>query len=180
MALTAFGTREMMQGQYLVRSTGAMFGLYGNTAAEAYYPKTEVDSEGLSLDSENDYKIVFSKDRLPPVKSFWSITIYSKHNYLLVPNGDDETPARYAIGDRTKKLNYGEDGSLTIYIRKNAPEGDKRNNWLPAPNPAHDDWPDSAGTDTRFYLVARLYQPGNEALDPSAPYAPPNVEKDLS
>ena len=38
------------------------------------------------------------------------------------------------------------DGSLMLYIQKDAPEADKKANWLPAPNGP-------------IYLVMRLYWP---------------------
>jgi hypothetical protein len=43
-------------------------------------------------------------------------------------------------------LKKNSDGSLTIYIQKDAPAGDKKANWLPAP-------------DGPIYLVLRLYWP---------------------
>jgi len=43
-------------------------------------------------------------------------------------------------------LKKNADGSLTIYIQKDAPAGDKKANWLPAP-------------DGPIYLVMRLYWP---------------------
>ena len=56
------------------------------------------------------------------------MTIYGKDRYL-VPNAID----RYAIGDRTKGLRRGRDGSLTIYVQHARPKGAKAANWLPAP-----------------------------------------------
>ncbi len=41
---------------------------------------------------------------------------------------------RYSIGDRTKGLAYGKDGSLTIYVSNTSPGKDKESNWLPAPD----------------------------------------------
>ena len=41
------------------------------------------------------------------------------------------------------------DGSLTIYIQKDAPSADKKANWLPAPDGA-------------IYMVMRLYWPKTE------------------
>ncbi len=58
---------------------------------------------------------------------------------------------RYSIGDRTKGLKLGADGSLEIYLQHDNPGPDKVSNWLPAP----------AGP---FFFVARLYGPGPSAL----------------
>jgi hypothetical protein len=54
--------------------------------------------------------------------------------------------ARYSIGDRTKGLKLGADGSLEIYLQHDNPGPEKVSNWLPAP----------AGP---FFFVARLYGP---------------------
>src|SRR5205085_2096454 len=76
----------------------------------------------------------------PPVKAFWSLTMYDK-DLFLVPN----PLARYAFGDRTSGLKHNPDGSLDILVQHFAPKH-HRANWLPAP----------AGT---FVLALRLYQP---------------------
>lgn len=41
---------------------------------------------------------------------------------------------------------YGDDGSLTLYLRKDSPGADKEANWLPAPNGP-------------FYCILRIYIP---------------------
>jgi hypothetical protein len=45
----------------------------------------------------------------------------------------------------------GEDGAVTIYVQRDAPEAAKRPNWLPAP-------------DGRFRPLMRMYQPRAEIL----------------
>lgn len=57
---------------------------------------------------------------------------------------------RYSIGDRTKGLVYGKDGSLTIYIGSASPGKDKESNWLPAPA-------------AKYSLVVRVYGPSKAA-----------------
>ena len=70
---------------------------------------------------------------------------------------------RYSFGDKVPGLQYADDGSLTIYIQPDAPEGDKAANWLPSPK----------GKD--FNLFLRAYFPGKALLDQS--YAAPPVRK---
>ena len=54
---------------------------------------------------------------------------------------------RYLINSpMLPNLKKNADGSLTIYIQKNAPPDDKKANWLPAP-------------DDTVFLVMRLYWP---------------------
>ncbi len=86
----------------------------------------------------------------PPVGAFWSITMYSIPDYYLVAN----PIGRYSIGDRTPGLVREQDGSLTIYIQREDPGGEKTRNWLPAP----------AG---RFRPALRAYIPGPGILDES-------------
>ena len=151
-----FGPGEAMRSKYLVRAFAAMMGLYGNDAIEAYYPVGNSDAGGDPLDgSKHDYVMRFEKDEMPQVEAFWSMTMYSLPDQLMVANPIH----RYSIGDRSK-LEYGEDGSLTIYVQRTSPGQEKESNWLPAPN-------------RRFSLQFRMYLPKPEALDPL--YLPPPV-----
>jgi len=149
-----FGPGEAMRSKYLVRAVAAMIGLYGNDAVEAYYPIGNGDTEGDRLDaSKHDYVMRFEKGEMPQVDAFWSMTMYSLPDQLMVAN----PIKRYSIGDRSK-LKYGKDGSLIIYIQHTSPGAKKQSNWLPAP-------------DGPFSLQFRMYLPKPEALDPL--YLPP-------
>ncbi len=151
-----FGSGEVMRPHYLVRGVGAMVGLYGNDAAEAYYPVGSKDAAGNPLDgSKHRYVMHFAKDQMPQVDAFWSMTMYSLPNQLMVENPFD----RYSIGDRSK-VRYAKDGSLTIYIQHESPGKKRESNWLPAPNGP-------------FSLQFRMYLPKPEALDPL--YLPPPI-----
>jgi hypothetical protein len=151
-----FGSRETMRSKYLVRAGAAMIGIYGNDAEEAYYPTGNKDAAGNPLDgSKHDYVMRFDQSELPQVDAFWSMTMYSLPDQLMVAN----PIKRYSIGDRSK-LKYGKDGSLTIYVQHNSPGKKNASNWLPAP-------------DGPFSLQFRMYLPKPEALDPL--YLPPPV-----
>jgi len=155
----AFGTREMMQGKYLTRAAAAYFGLWGNNLEEAFYPECSLDAEGEALDtSKHKYVLHFEADQLPPVKAFWSLSMYKLPEQLFIENPIN----RYVISSVTEGLKYAEDGSLTVYLQHKSPGAEVESNWLPAP-------------DGPFSLQARLYWPEPEALDPL--YAPPPVEK---
>jgi len=152
-----FGPGKEMRTKYLVRAGAALLGLYGNDADEAYYPIGNTDASGNRFDaSKHSYAMRFEKDELPQVDAFWSMTMYSLPDQLMVANPIN----RYSIGDRSK-LRYGEDGSLTIYIQRESPGKKKASNWLPAP-------------DGPFSLQFRMYLPKPEALDPL--YLPPPVD----
>ena len=59
---------------------------------------------------------------------------------------------RYSMGDRTKGLAYGADGSLDVYVQHTSPGAEHEANWLPAPEGAYD-------------LIMRIYGPGQEVFD---------------
>ena len=155
----AFGPRELMQGKYLTRAAAAWFGLWGNDLEEAYYPETTFDAEGNELaGSEYAYILHFDADKLPPVKAFWSISMYKLPEQLLVENEIN----RYVVSSATEGLKYNNDGSLDIYIQKDNPGKEKESNWLPA-------------YDGKFSLNFRLYMTLPEALNPL--YVPPAVQR---
>ncbi|MPR06121.1 DUF1254 domain-containing protein [Microvirga tunisiensis] len=142
------GDEAFYNGDWLKRAGAARAGIYGNDAVEAMYPFTRTTATGETLDAGNhDYTITFPAGQLPPVNSFWSVTMYDGKSQLLVRNPID----RYLINSpMLPGMKKNEDGSLTLYIQKDSPGADKEANWLPAPN----------GT---IYLVMRLYWPKVEA-----------------
>jgi len=155
-----FGTRAFLNKSakenyslkdfYILRATGALMGIYGNSGAEAIYPTYLVDAEDTPLDASKDnYTITFKKDEFPPVKAFWSLTMYDGKTQLLIDNPLD----RYLLNSpMLDDLVLNEDGSLTIYIQKESPGAALESNWLPAP-------------DGPFYATMRLYGPKKEALE---------------
>jgi len=139
-----FGDHAFFKGDWLMRAAAAKGGIYGNDAAEAVYPYTRTDATGEALDgSKHNYTITFPAGQLPPVNSFWSVTIYDGKSQLLIKNPIN----RYLINSpMLPGMKKDADGSLTLYIQKDSPGKAKEANWLPAPN------------DT-IYLVMRLYWP---------------------
>ncbi|QKK20434.1 DUF1254 domain-containing protein [Rhizobium indicum] len=142
------GDEAFFNGDWLMRSGAAKAGLYGNDAAEAMYPFTRTDASGKPLDgSKHKYTITFPPGQLPPVHSFWSVTMYDGKTQFLVKNPIN----RYLVNSpMLPGMKKDADGSLTLYIQKDSPGEDKEANWLPAP-------------DGTIYLVMRLYWPKTEA-----------------
>ena len=70
---------------------------------------------GQPLSSDHRYELHLPVP--PPVDAFWSLTMYGVPEFYLVANPIQ----RYSIGDRTPGLQYGADGSLTIYMQKDSP-----------------------------------------------------------
>lgn len=143
-----FGSREHLKNNYLYRMAAAVLGILGNEAQEAIYPSYYVDAEGQELDGKNKYTIYFAEDKLPPVKAFWSMTIYEAPASLLVANPIN----RYLINSSMlHQFKRDAKGGIIIYVQHESPGGDKESNWLPAP-------------EGPFSVVARLYWPDEKAV----------------
>ena len=144
---------------YLQRAMIAAIGLGANLPNDAIYPTSVADAAGKPYLGNGRYEMHFEKGQLPPVKGFWSLTLYDP-DYYFVPNQID----RHTLSSRSEfKLN--DDGSVDLIIQKNPPGPDKSSNWLPAP-------------EGPFILMLRLYWPNESAptiMDGS--WKPPAVRK---
>jgi hypothetical protein len=142
---------------YLTRTACAKANIFVNKPNETKYFYQDLDSSGEILDGNNKYTVTYDKGELPPVKGFWSLTLYNEHHFFF-PN----EVKRYSLGTKNKNLNYNEDGSLTLYVQSTAPGEEKISNWLPAPN-------------GKFSLYQRCYWPEVAALNDE--WNPPPVIK---
>jgi hypothetical protein len=142
---------------YLTRTAVALTNIYVNVPPEAKYFYNENDIAGKQLDGQNLYAITFAKGQLPPVKGFWSLTLYNDR-HLFNPN----PLKRYSLGTKNKTLQYNADGSLMLYAGATSPGQEKETNWLPAPT----------GT---FSLYLRGYWGEKAILDGT--WTPPTIEK---
>lgn len=139
---------------YLKRAIIAQQGLGANLPEDAVYPLNLGDEKGNPLNGQNNYVIHFEKDDLPPVKAFWSITLYDPQGFQVANDLN-----RFAVSN-WMPFEYNADGSLDLYFQNKAPAGVQEANWLPAP----------AGP---FNLTMRLYGPSIEAL--TGKWNPPPV-----
>ena len=142
---------------YLNRTATAKSNMYDNRPVETKYIYRDEDSEGKQLDGRNAYEITFAKGQVPPVKGFWSLTLYDEE-HLFFPN----PLKRQSLGTKNKTLKFNNDGSLTLYAGAKSPGEDKESNWLPAPK----------GT---FSLYMRAYWSDKAILDGT--WKPPVVKK---
>jgi hypothetical protein len=117
-------------GDYLERMTAAVLGIYGNSKQEAMYPAYYVDAAGQKLDGGHRYTLRFAPGLLPPVNSFWSITIYSQPASLPVVNPINRCLLNSAM---LPQYNGDADRGLTLLIQNDSPGKDKEANWLPSP-----------------------------------------------
>jgi len=140
----------------LVRAVVARVGWGANVPQEAVYASSDGDGDGHRYDGTQSYVMHFAPGALPPVRAFWSLTLYGPTHFLV-----ENSLHRYAIGDRTPTLAHNADGSLDLYIGHAAPRGHE-GNWLPAP----------AGP---FLLSLRMYLPSAPILE--GRYLPPPVRR---
>jgi hypothetical protein len=141
---------------YEQRAAIAFFGLGANLREDAVYPTAYSYQEDRPLTGKHRYVLHFAKEQLPPVKAFWSLTMYDKDSFL-VPN----PVGHYGLGDRDP-LKYNTDGSLDLYLQRQSPGPEKEANWLPAPA---DD----------FNVTLRLYWPEKAILDGA--WTPPPIKR---
>jgi len=142
---------------YLNRTGTAKSNMYDNRPNETKYIYRDDDSQGQPLDGHNLYSVTFAKGQEPPVKGFWSMTLYNDV-HLFHPNPLN----RFSLGTKNRNLKHNADGSLTLYAGATSPGVDKESNWLPAPE----------GT---FSFYIRCYWAEKAVIDGT--WMPPQVEK---
>jgi hypothetical protein len=125
---------------YLVRGMANALGPGWNRPQDAVYPLSQKDAKGDDYHGDHRYVMHIEKGQMPPVKAFWSLTMYDT-DFFFVPNPIN----RYDISQRNKFIT-NPDGSIDLYIQTESPGKAKEANWLPAPK-------------GKFALVMRMYWP---------------------
>ena len=138
---------------YDYRAAVAVGGLAALPRVEAMYLRAS-GPDGKGFDGAKSWKLAFTADQLPPVDSFWSLSMYR-----LMPDGGlyfSENPInRYTIGDRTAGLKRASDGSFEIVMSRAEPASGATTNWLPAP------------AEGNFVPILRAYLPKAALLEGS-------------
>jgi hypothetical protein len=165
-AFATHGGLEMVNGWGILKKTGlygndyldrafvTAVGLGANRPQDAIYPFTQASFIGSKT-----YFIRFAKGMTPPVKGFWSITMYNPA-YFFVKN----TLNKYSISPRQHFVKNA-DGSIDLYFSNKQPAGVAASNWLPAPP-------------GKFLLMMRNYWP--DATPPTlldGSWKPPAVQE---
>merc|ERR1712183_266819 len=140
---------------YASRADVADVGLGGNLPADAVYYLAP--SPGYQL--TGDHTITFqanptSPDPAPPVKAFWSITVYGVDKFLIPSPPDFGNPELGVcnINNMNTNITAEDDGSIIIYLQYDKPS-DPDANWLCAPK-----------TDP-FIMTFRAYWPDESIID---------------
>lgn len=114
------------------------------------------DKDGDWLDGGTNY--VLNVPANAPAEAFWSITVYDVDTRCMIRN-------QQKIADRSSRMDLAEneDGSVTIYIGPDRPDGEKSRNWIPTvPGKA-------------WFPYFRLYSPRQQFLDRT--WVLPDIEK---
>ncbi|HWO13856.1 MAG TPA: DUF1254 domain-containing protein [Polyangiaceae bacterium] len=152
--------RGVHGNDYLVRAGAAHAGVGAHASEDAVDFTAARDSAGAPLRSARPYTLTFRQGQLPPVRAFWSLTLYDDRQKLVAnANG------RHALGSGDDLL-LSADGSLTLYLQRERPGDERERNWLPTPE---------AGD---FSLSLRLYWPGRAVVDRA--WNPPPVLRGAS
>jgi hypothetical protein len=141
---------------YALRAAVALQGLGGNLDLDAVHPRASLDADGQPLGGGHQYVVHFDAGEVPPVRGFWSLTVYNDKQSFV-----DNSLDRYAIGDRDP-LVYAEDGSLDIWVQPDDPGPEFQSNWLPAPTGS-------------FTLSLRTYWPEPSIIDGT--WNPPPIRR---
>jgi hypothetical protein len=142
---------------YFTRTAVAKSNIFVNKPNETKYFYQDLDEVGGRLNGKNRYTVTFAKEGLPPVKGFWSLTLYNRDHFF-----EPNAIKRYSVGTKNKDLKTAADGSLTIYVQSDEPKDPvQRANWLPSPK------------NEDFSLYVRSYWP-EEAIT-SGKWTPPAV-----
>jgi hypothetical protein len=155
-----FTTKTGLYGtDYLQRAFITAVGLGANRPQDAVYPMSQRSSLLEPYEGGHSYTLRFAKGELPPVKGFWSLTMYDEQMFFVA-----NPINRYSMSLRTDPK-FDADGSLVIHIQNESPGTERQANWLPSPK-------------GKFHLMLRLYWPGeNEPSILDGSWVIPKVEK---
>jgi hypothetical protein len=131
--------------EYVGRAVTARYALAALPPEDAVYLSCFHEPSGAPLNGSKRYSLHFEKSAIPPVKAFWSLTLYDEHGYFA-----SNPIERFAIGDRDA-LKFNSDGSLDLYVQHDSPGAEKESNWLPAP-------------EGNFNIFLRLYWPEDAVI----------------
>ncbi len=130
---------------YELRALVDQYGLGAPQPEVSVYPLTLFDRDRAALTGTKRYVAHFPAGTLPPpVKFFWSITLYDNDGFFVV-----NPLNRYLRNDRSGLVRNA-DGSTDVYIQPDQPSNAAQStNWLPSPQPT--------AKQTGFRLMIRLY-----------------------
>jgi hypothetical protein len=146
---------------YVARTLVNTGGIWANIKPEVLYYRGGVDDAGVEFSGDNVYTLTFPKDQLPSrfATHFWSVIAVDGVRFQVLPN-----PLNRFLLNNQSKLQYGPDGSLTLYFADQKPADAPDGNWLPTPR------------GLKYRLIFRFYRPA-EGVANGTYYLPPLVKR---
>ena len=147
---------------WLVRTLVNYGGIWANTPEEVIYYKAFADPSGAPLTGDRAYTLRFTKEQLPEhyATYFWSVIAVDSVHRRVLPN-----PMRRYLINKESNLQYGQDGSLTLYFADAKPKEAPDGNWLPTPK------------GQGYSLTFRFYRPKG-AVEKRTYFPPPLVKRE--
>lgn len=148
--------------EVLDRASITEFCQFCNTIKTAAYYHAFLDGNGAPLEGSNPdgYVMTFPPGGTPDASRFWSLTAYTPDAIELIPNAID----KYVVASYTPGLETNLDGSISIYISQEQPDGVPVANWLPV-------------SDRAFNVMLRVYGVVPKSDVAKNKYVPPPIEK---
>lgn len=145
---------------WILRTLVNLGGIWANSYDEVVYYKAFIGPDGKHLSGDTSYRLHFTKEQLPAnyATYFWSVIAVDAVHRRVLPNPQK----RYLISNQSR-LEYGKDGSLTLYLGNARPQGAPEGNWLPTPK------------GLGYSLTFRFYRAKGAVADHS--YFPPALVK---
>jgi len=145
---------------WLLRTLVNDGGIWANSFEEVIYYKRFVGPDGEPLSGDNAYTLHFTREQLPAqyATHFWSVIAVDSVHRRVLPN-----PQQRYLLNKESTLQYGKDGSLTLYFADARPKDAPDGNWLPTPK------------GQAYSLTFRFYRPKGGVADHS--YFPPPLVK---
>ena len=114
---------------YLARTLVNNGGIWANIKQEVLYYQ-EAGTGRRRTHRDNVYTMTFPKDALPAqfAKYFWSVIAVDSVAFPRPAQSAQPVPAQQPV-----ELQYGADGSLTLYFADQKPADAPDGNWLPTP-----------------------------------------------
>ena len=146
---------------YLTRTLVDYRGIWANIKPEVLYYRAGVDGASGDINGDNVYTLTFSRDQLPAqyATHFWSVIAVDSARFRVLPN-----PLNRFLLNNQSRLQYGADGSLTLYFADQKPPDAPEENWLPTPK------------GTSYRLTFRFYRP-TEGVANGTYYPPPLIKR---
>jgi hypothetical protein len=145
--------------QYPVDARGVIYtmGFIGikRLGTAQFYLITIRDKDGRPFEGGQTYRL--SVPANPPMKQYWSATVYDRQTHALVRN-----MPRASRASNSTEVQKNADGSVDIYFGPKAPAG-KDSNWVPT------------DPQRRFEVMFRLYGPEKALFDKT--WQLPDIEK---